>query len=164
MKKYNENLITDLFHIAKRRTLPEFIDAFHKSKLSITLSVTGQSLLQAAIAYNKTDVAFYLLGIGINVNIVNQDGFSALHYCAEYGNIKCMKAILDSGGDIGISNKHGNQPLWTACMNARGNYECVLILLGNGADIGHVNMAGMSPLDLARSINDKKLEEILMKK
>ncbi|WP_406700710.1 ankyrin repeat domain-containing protein [Singulisphaera sp. Ch08] len=62
---------------------------------------------------------------------------------------------------VSISDRHGNQPLWTAALNARGNYEMVSMLLRYGANPNHLNNANLSPFDIAKRKNDSTMLQLL---
>lgn len=124
------------------------------------------SLLQEAIVSKNKDISELLINFGIDVNIRNDNGSTALHYCASRGYqlYNIAQLILDNGGDLSISDKHGNQPLWTACYESKGKYlDMVKLFMDYGAEPSHENRYGKSPIDIAKIMNNSNLLDILLK-
>jgi ankyrin repeat protein len=125
----------------------------------------GATPLHYAIAEKNSDVIELLLTRDADVTAQDADGLTALHCALEHELTHVAKDLIEKNPRvIGISDKYGNQPLWTAVFNAIGNYELVALLLDNGADPNHRNNADRSPLDLARRKGDAALIEILESK
>lgn len=88
-----------------------------------------QSLLQEAIAFKKSDIAFDLLNRGINVDSQDYKGQTALHFICFHLNILLAKEILEKGADINIRDIYGNNALWSAVFNCKGRYYELVELL-----------------------------------
>ena len=70
----------------------------------------GYSPLMAAASYGQLDVLKFLLSWpGVEVNLVDLEGDSALHYCTS--SVECMKALLAAGGKLDLKNEEGKTPL-----------------------------------------------------
>jgi uncharacterized protein len=111
----------------------------------------GMSALQCAIAYNQIEMAHLLLSMGADVTIQDSDGSTAVHYAVEYELPDVVIALLEKYPQaVNISNKYGNQPLWTAIFNAKKDFRIISILLDYGADIDHLNYVSRSPLDILK--------------
>ena len=118
----------------------------------------GTTALHYSISESNLDVTRCLLEHGADVMVQDDNGATALHYAVEYNAYEAAELILKQNGDvIGVPDKHGNQPLWTAVFNSRGNYEMVDLLLHHRADVHHQNSVNASPLDLAKRIGDAAL-------
>jgi len=116
-----------------------------------TQGPTGMSLLHSAAAKDGSlEMTEELIRRGINVNLRDSDGATALLYAAEWSRIDVAEAILNAGGDLNIEDEHGNQPLWYAAGKPRPNYELIELFMRRGADPHHRNRYGTSPLDLAK--------------
>jgi hypothetical protein len=83
-------------------------------------------------AVHKGDVSSMkgLLSAGVNVNAMDSDRYSPLHWAAYYGYEECIKGILDlkiPGTDVNIKGEYNKTPLHEAVT--QNHNECVKILL-----------------------------------
>ena len=125
----------------------------------------GATALKCAIAEKRVDAVMLLLDIGADVSDQGKDGSTALHYAIEHKLPKVLEALVKNCPEaITISDKHGNQPLWTAAFNARGDYEMVSMLLNCGADPEHINNVSLSPLDIPKRKGEPALLQLLESK
>lgn len=114
----------------------------------------GYTLLHYAISNNHEDTALLLLNNGANCTVQDNNGATPLHYAYEYGMTNVAKAIVEKNPKaLIIKDKYGNQPLWTAVMNAEIPIEHIEFLLQKGADKNNKNKSGKSPYDLVKSYN-----------
>ncbi len=122
----------------------------------------GATALQYAIAEKHHDAVALLLKHGADVGVQDKDGKTALHYAVELNLPDVAEELLKKHVEvIAISDRFGNEPLWTAAFNAKGNYELVSLLLRYGANPQHRNMAGLTPLDIPKRKGDDVLLRIL---
>lgn len=157
----------DLFEAIEDRDkrLPELLQ---KCKNIDIKNEVGQSLLHIAVGCENLDATKTLISEGINVNSLDSDGKTPLHYVAENRNSTIAptfaKVLLDAGGKLSIADRHGNTPLWTAVFNAKGKYYSLVKTFINYGGLQFVetkNKYGKSPLDFARQISDDHLIQIL---
>ena len=88
-------------------------------------------------------------------NIDEQDpesGFSALHYCAQYGNVEMAKLLIDNGASVNLKDNYGNTALFKAVFFSDGKTDIIKLLIGAGADPDEENNSGMTPKKLAENI------------
>lgn len=110
----------------------------------------GMSLLMYAIQHQQNDIALELINLGIDVNLQNSKGQTALHFLAVYKNdLALAQAIIQRGADLSVVDSAGNISLWTAIFNANGHYDLVELLLEHKANLDSKNRTGKSPFDLA---------------
>jgi len=160
----NEN--SDMHTVVSYGDLTLFKKVFVPQKIN-DISLHGYGLLHDAIASKKLDIALFLIENGIDVNLTDYDGWTALHYICEgvYYNVEVLKALLKKGADANIRDRHGNNAMWTAIMNyKKEHYEMVELLLSYNIDIEGKNKYGSSPLELAYELEDDTLITILKKK
>jgi ankyrin repeat protein len=108
----------------------------------------GESLLHSAAGkHGSVEMADELIRRGIDVNLQDECGSTALLFAAVWKRRDIARVILYAGGRVDIADEHGNEPLWYATSNR--DYELVKMLIGNGADPHHCNRYGKSPIDIA---------------
>ena len=121
---------------------------------------------------------------------LDDDGYAALHYAANSGNVELAKALLDLGADINMLNKRGGTPLhmvkddavasvllqrqadvhaleeggWTPLHSAafRGAGDVIRVLVDGGADANARDKYGNAPLHLTFSLHHRDCLRILV--
>ena len=73
-----------------------------------------------------------LLKDGADVNAVQVDGMTALHWAAQHNQIEIARRLIQAGAKPDAANQFGVAPLSLACVN--GGEEIVALLLDAGAD------------------------------
>ena len=88
-----------------------------------------------------------MLSSGIDVNITNSDGMSALHLAAARGKKDGVATLIRTGVDVNAANKGG----WTALHVAVswGRTEVAELLIRAGADIEALSNERWTPLHAA---------------
>ena len=111
-----------------------------------TVDRTGRTPLMWAVYANNNNPAdtrkvdakrlFYVYALlkapGIDLNLADKDGFTALHWAAWSGMRLSLTALAHAGVDVNARENAGYTPLMLAAM--RGNAETVEALLALGAD------------------------------
>lgn len=124
----------------------------------------NRSILHEAVVGRADSIACDLIDRGIDLNLQDKNGQTALHFCAQYNCYEIAKTMLAKGEEINLVDKWGNNPLWTAVFNARGEYRMVKLFVDYNADIHNKNKAKRSPLDFATQIGDDDMVKILLRK
>ena len=83
----------------------------------------------------------------------DNNGKTALHIAAEYGNYIFIDIILKKGGNPNLKDNNGQTPLHIAACN--GYLNCLTLLLKGGADPSLKDNNGNIPLHLAIIGRDK---------
>jgi uncharacterized protein len=105
------------------------------------------ALLNAAMI-NHMQAARVLLAAGAEPNVLNDEGYSPLRYCAQEGFLEMAGLLLRSGATKTIDEWGGPGALTALGFAARGlHVEMVKLLLAHGADPQGQNVDGMTPLD-----------------
>ena len=107
-----------------------------------------------AVKEEYSDVLLYLVKCkAFELNDVDSYDMHPLVTAVVRGNIKNVKALLDAGANVNLSNKWGVTALTEACscVNREG---CVRLLLRSGADVNHLCNYGGTPLMMA-NYNDR---------
>lgn len=76
---------------------------------------------------------------GVNVNLPNTVGWTALHASAAGGHTKVMRFLLKEGADYEITDTGGNLPAHQAAKN--GHVHALQVLEGAGADLTAVRLS-----------------------
>ncbi len=151
----------DIFTIAKFGDFNRFLQLFNSNDINKKMNGL-YSLLHLSISGKNYDIAMFLLKNGIDVNIQDDRGQTALQYACEDHNEEICAEILKRGYDISLRDSYGNNALWTAVFNCGGKYyDIVKLILKYAPDKEGKNNAGRSPIDLAKQFNDKKLIDLL---
>ncbi len=104
----------------------------------------------------------FLVDKGADVNVADSaQQWTALAYAIEARQLAIAKLLLDLGANPDVPDLFGNTPLWRATFNARGNDAPVKLLLQYGADKQLKNANGVSPADLAVSMGDPVIQQLL---
>ncbi len=100
-------------------------------------------LLDAASAADAARVGV-LLAQGVDANVPQADGATALHWAAHFDDTSMATALIRSGAAVDPSNDFGVTPLWLACLN--GSAHMVETLLTAGANANHSLPSGETVL------------------
>jgi uncharacterized protein len=98
---------------------------------NLSAAGAGSPLVDAA---RKSDTATVraLLKKGVDVNIRDIDGTTALYWAAYENNSETSELLIRAGADVKAANRYGVAPLYLACVN--GNAGLIEMLLKAGAD------------------------------
>lgn len=108
-----------------------------------------QSALEGAVKdYNLAEMK-NLVEMGADVNVLPEDGGSALGAAALLGTRTLTRYLLSEGADINIQNRDGNTPLHIAAFG--GHTRLVNLLLERGADPNIRNNNKQTPADVVAS-------------
>jgi ankyrin repeat protein len=91
----------------------------------------GETLLDASERGDFAAVTA-LLRPGVDVNAVQADGTTALHWAAHHGNVDAVNRMIRAGAKVGAANRYGITPIWLAARS--GHAAVVEALLRAGAD------------------------------
>ena len=118
-----------------------------------------QQLFDAAKT-GDTGAVKLLLDQGVDMNVKDNDGWSALHYAAIYAHTKTVKFLLDQGVDINATDNYGRHALHFAAIYA--HTETVKFLLDRGVDINVKNNDGRHALHYAATYGYTKTVTFLL--
>ena len=109
---------------------------------------------QAAI-WNHVDILKELLNRGLNVNIENEFGWTALLCACDCGNEESAVLLLQNNANVDFQDSSG----WTALISA-SNWDrknIVQLLLDHNADVDLKNNEGKTALDVAKTGEFKEM-------
>ncbi|CAH1790766.1 unnamed protein product [Owenia fusiformis] len=113
-------------------------------------SKRGIAPLTYAVRNNKLENVVTLIKAGCDVNkpaIAIQGSDFPLHMAVNYGNVECVKLLLDAGADTNVKGESGYTPLHAAAIS---NFVQICEeLLVKGSNVNIQNKHGYTPLHLA---------------
>lgn len=60
----------------------------------------GDTAMHIAACKNNDNMISFLLDMGANPNVVNQQGQTPVMNAAEYGHVQCLQVLADAGSDM----------------------------------------------------------------
>ena len=156
--------LMDAYDLAELGTLELFIKKFDR-KLLNKRNKYGFSLLHEALSGHKWDIAEFLINEGIDINLKDSGGNTALHYLCNSGctkglddfkmQINLIKKLLELGCSVNEPDNEKNTPLINATAKSNGpGFERYKLLLEHNPDIYWKNKYGRSCLVLAEETRD----------
>ncbi|KAH8413783.1 hypothetical protein KR222_008090, partial [Zaprionus bogoriensis] len=94
------------------------------------------------------------------LNILNNEGLTALHLAAQNGHNQSSRELLMAGADPDVQNKYGDTALHTACRY--GHAGVTRILLSALCDPNMTNLNGDTALHITCAMGRRKLTRILL--
>ncbi|KAI8111968.1 hypothetical protein M9435_004465 [Picochlorum sp. BPE23] len=114
--------------------------------------------------HNHTEICKLLLENGVDVNLVDHEGCSALIHATAFGNLEgyanIAKSLIDANADPNIANTDGNTALMWAAN--KGFANIAKFLVDAKADLNIVNRYGNSALHVALGSNSAHIAEIIL--
>mmetsp|Transcript_79723 Transcript_79723/g.221884 ORF Transcript_79723/g.221884 Transcript_79723/m.221884 type:complete len:141 (+) Transcript_79723:87-509(+) len=112
-------------------------------------------LIHTAAAEGAIEKVAELLAQGVSANQPNFHGLSPLHCAAEFGQVDCVRLLLQANADVDLPvNGRGTT---ASHLAAQGGYSDVLqVLLEGGADVTAKNTWGSTVLKVAKKRNKEK--------
>jgi ankyrin repeat protein len=135
------------------------------------LAVAGQAITYGAAsgdaplidAAKRPDMSAVraLLQTDADVNAVDIDGSTALHWAAYHDSLETVQLLLRDGANPGTANRYGSTPLWLATVN--GNAEIVGRLLQAGVDANATRVdSGETALMIAAQSGHSDVVRVLL--
>ena len=126
-----------------------------------------EELFRDAASTGQVEEVQRMLREGMDVNVVDAAGTSALFMAARYGHVEIVRTLIAAGATIDAAvatfwEKGTLTPLMTAARQARPNSpKVVQVLLEAGADWRRKNGEGHTALDRAKQHKNKKTIKVL---
>lgn len=119
--------------------------------MSVNVDIDKRSFtftpLMLAVKFDAKNAVVELIERGANIEALDENEHTALHFASYYGSTSSCKILLQNGANVSAKNKYGWTPLrMSACS---GHEEIVRLLLESGADTKITN-DGQAVLQCAR--------------
>lgn len=102
-----------------------------------------------------------LLDAGADVNAVDSDGSTPLHFAAKGGSAEVVRLLLDAGADVNATNNKSESPLYNAVGNTtQAALEIQRVLLEYGADPNIPAHDGFTALKFVRQYGKPEEKEL----
>ena len=114
----------------------------------VLLRTRSPCLLWCFAEHGHTDIVRCLVGLRmVDVDGVNNKGWTALHYTADNRDSNTMEVLIGAGADIDAKDNRGRSPLLWSCRS--GSLEGVKLLVGGGARVRVTDEEGETCLTVA---------------
>lgn len=121
--------------------------------------VIGRESLLAAIALGLPDDVLLHVRLGVDPNLYNSAGLTALMVMAAQQHLEGVEELISLGADVNAEEYDG----WSALSFAAhiGNEKITKLLLFSGANIDHQTRDNLTPIQQALNQGHSKLVELL---
>ena len=106
----------NMIHKAAQGNQPSAIIYFYK-KYNMDLETTDNNQLNALHLASKCGMdnsVIFLLSLGLDPNIKDKKGYTALHYAVKYSHLRIIKKLLQRGADRNILSNNLKSPIMMA--------------------------------------------------
>ena len=127
----------------------------------ISVAPLSGSVFCNAAKEGNIDTVKMMIEQGIDINITNKQGDTALHWASRGDFFAIVTLLLEYKAEVNVKNNKSYAPLHWAVAN--GNVEIVELLLINGADPNVENVYETTPLSLASKNGYDSIIDLLIK-
>ena len=112
--------------------------------LPVTVLSQGTPAIVDALKVGDIEAARSLVALGADVNVIQGDGATALHWAAHRDDHEGARLLIDAGANVNAANELGATPLWLGAIN--GSSDMLELLLKAGASPNVSLSMGETPL------------------
>jgi len=119
-------------------------------KINGKVSIFGEAPIHQSIKSTKpsnTETLKIILDCGADVNLVDNNGWTALHHAAEKGDMNAANILIESKANVNAFSNARKTPLHLAAF--ANKTDMVKLLIANGADIEFSSEDKCTPLHYA---------------
>ena len=111
---------------------------------------------------DKLNITKLLIHKGVNANVQNRNGTTALQLACENGNSGIAKMLLENDSDINLVDNECNNALHYVFKSRQNRHHLIKLLIDKGIYVNSQNKNGTSPLQLASKFGDyEAVKELL---
>ena len=155
---------TSLYKTIPKLDLPHLIISyllFYTLQKVESKLTSEESRLLLKTSQGDIDNVLSLIKAGVDVNIQDKNGITAMMIAAENGYLELLRELKQAGADVNIQNYYGDTALM--CATKKEQHNCVQKLLEFGANINTKGEDGQTALMHAVVNNDDDMLHTLIK-
>ncbi len=130
--------------------------------LTMVLLLLGPGSLPEAIQSGNRSAAMEMISRGVDVNIAESDGTTALHWAVHRDDVDLVERLIRAGAKVNRTNDYGSSPMSEAATV--GNLAVLRKLLDAGADVESPNADGQTALMIVARTNNVAAARLLLDK
>lgn len=123
----------------------------HEDRFAEDTEMSQDELLMEAAKSGKDSKLKAVLAQGVSTDYVDENGRSALHWASEYGYMRVVYTLIETGWDINLMDNKKHTPLHVACDHHNGNVAACMI--SHGCKFRTQDKNGFTPLHRAIHTN-----------
>ncbi len=127
--------------------------------VSPSVAQTDYQLIDAVKSQDEATVRL-LINQQSDINAVQPDGATALHWASYVNDLELAKLLVDAGASLDAANDYGVTPLALACDN--GSAQMVTYLVAAGASVKLTRSTGETPLMTCARTGALKAVQVLL--
>jgi serine/threonine-protein phosphatase 6 regulatory ankyrin repeat subunit B len=163
-----ENRYTPL-HYATMKNFPKSIELLYQAGGNVHVhynnedgTVGGEPLLITAAKYKAYDAAKLLLSgkLGVYPDYQDNDGFTALYYAVDFGNVQLINLLLSKGANVNHQDKWKQTPLH--CAVHKGDISILKELLRVSPCLSVADINGVNAVHLAALLGNLPCLQMLL--
>ena len=168
----NSSNISSTTEIINNNINSQNVNSFKKdSKNDVSLSENEQNYKNLLLLTKNGETEQFLdlfdkisvlQNFSTDINYKDENGFTALHYSSDEGNLKIVEKLLNSNCNPNIKNNKNETPLHLA--SKKGFFEICKALIDNGALLNIYDSEQNSPIHYVCINNNKKILELFLSK
>eukprot|EP00826_Nyctotherus_ovalis_P035538 TRINITY_DN3059_c0_g3_i1.p1 TRINITY_DN3059_c0_g3~~TRINITY_DN3059_c0_g3_i1.p1 ORF type:complete len:647 (+),score=188.11 TRINITY_DN3059_c0_g3_i1:169-2109(+) len=132
-------------------------------KIDGKVSIFGEAPIHQSIKSSKasnSETLKAVLDCGADVNLIDNNGWTALHHAAEKGDLNAAKILIEYKANVNAFSNARKTPLHLAAF--ANKTEMVKLLIANGADIEFASEDKCTPLHYAAKKGSLECVKVLL--
>ena len=105
-------------------------------------------IMSASLGTGDCKTLTWLIQQGVDVNHCNKDGWTAVYWAAQKGNLDVLKLLHSNGANIHQESSGGTNCIMSASLGT-GDSKTVTWLIQQGVDVNHCNKDGWTAVQVA---------------
>lgn len=135
----------------------------HDAEVNALTELGQTPLISLAAGSGSPELFQYLLNHGARPEVLDQEGWTCLHFNAINRNLELCKILLGrSTVDVNARNSDGDTPLYLLFRFPNASPELVKLLLDHGANVNEQNQESQGPLFAASLVGNVTATRMLL--